>query len=90
MKNNSIRDTNMSIVLMGAKRNEIFCVSDSRSTNTADHSHDDCFKKTIKMKRRNMILAVAGENSIRGINILNIIEQLELYDNNESKSNYDF
>lgn len=90
MKNNSIEDTNMSIVLMGAKRNEIFCVSDSRSTNTTDHSHEDCFKKIIKMKRINMILAVAGENSIRGINILNIIEQLELYDNNESKSNYDF
>lgn len=51
---NSIGDTNMSIVLMGAKRNEIFCVSDSRSTNTADHSHEDCFKKIIKMKRRNM------------------------------------
>ncbi|MBR1422997.1 MAG: hypothetical protein IJ571_06105 [Ruminococcus sp.] len=85
-----MENKSVSIVLMGAKRNEIFCVSDSRSTNTADHSHEDSWKKIIKMKTRNMILAVAGENSIKGTNILNIIEQLELYDNNESKSNYDF
>lgn len=89
-KNQKEINSIMSIVIMGAKNDELFCVSDSRSTNVSDHTVDDNWKKVMKIEKRNMILAVSGENSICGRNILDLIEQLQFYDDNEQKTNYDF
>ncbi len=78
----------MSIVIMGSKNNELFCVTDSRNTNSLTHTFDDNWKKTTKIEDRNMIIALAGENSINGKNILDIIT--EIHYNKRGLSNDEF
>lgn len=63
----------MSVLIMGAWNNEIYCIADSRSMigNTIE---TDSWRKVLYYKPLNILVGVTGVNRIRGKNVVDVLE----------------